>query len=81
MNVVQISKQDQEQTFEMLSAVLWLGNISFGVVEHDNHAVVDENEGNSFLLDLNFLLGSFMLVINVCLLLQSSLNKRLCHST
>ncbi|KAG0563594.1 hypothetical protein KC19_8G043800 [Ceratodon purpureus] len=44
MNVVQISKEDQELTFEMLSAVLWLGNITFSVVEHDNHAVVDENE-------------------------------------
>jgi hypothetical protein len=48
MNVVQISKEDQEQSFEMLSAVLWLGNINFCVVEHDNHVVVEENEGNLF---------------------------------
>ena len=48
MNVVQISKEDQEQSFEMLSAVLWLGNISFCVTEHDNHVVVEENEGNFF---------------------------------
>lgn len=45
MNVVQISKEDQEQSFEMLSAVLWLGNINFRVVEHDSHAVVDDNDG------------------------------------
>lgn len=45
MNVVQISKEDQEQSFEMLSAVLWLGNITFRVVEHDSHVVVDDNDG------------------------------------
>lgn len=45
MNVVQISKEDQEQSFEMLSAVLWLGNITFRIVEHDNHVVVDDSDG------------------------------------
>ena len=44
--MVQISKEDQEQSFEMLSAVLWLGNINFCVVEHDNYVDVVENEGN-----------------------------------
>jgi myosin-5 len=44
MNVVQISNEDQEQAFEMLSAVLWLGNITFHIVDHDN-VIVDENEG------------------------------------
>ncbi|CAK9264759.1 unnamed protein product [Sphagnum jensenii] len=43
MNVVQISNEDQEQAFEMLSAVLWLGNITFHIVDHDN-VIVDENE-------------------------------------
>lgn len=45
MNVVQISKEDQAQAFEMLSAVLWIGNITFRNAENDNHVVVDENEG------------------------------------
>lgn len=45
MNVVQISKEDQAQAFEMLSAVLWIGNITFRNVENDNHVVVDESEG------------------------------------
>jgi myosin-5 len=44
MNVVQISNEDQEQAFEMLSAVLWIGNITFHIVDHDN-VIVDENEG------------------------------------
>lgn len=46
LNVVQISQEDQEQIFEMLSAVLWIGNITFRVIDHDNHVVVNENEGN-----------------------------------
>ncbi|XP_024403089.1 myosin-3 isoform X2 [Physcomitrium patens] len=44
LNVVQISQEDQEQIFEMLSAVLWIGNITFRVIDHDNHVVVNENE-------------------------------------
>ncbi|CAK9214046.1 unnamed protein product [Sphagnum jensenii] len=43
MNVVQISTEDQVEVFQMLSAVLWLGNITFHIMEHDN-VVVDDNE-------------------------------------
>ncbi|WMV13680.1 hypothetical protein MTR67_007065 [Solanum verrucosum] len=44
LDVVHISKEDQESVFSMLAAVLWLGNISFTAVDNDNHAepVVDE---------------------------------------
>nr|ABJ53200.1 myosin VIII-1 [Nicotiana benthamiana] len=44
LNVVHISKEDQESVFSMLAAVLWLGNISFTSVDNENHAepVVDE---------------------------------------
>lgn len=44
LNVVHISKEDQESVFSMLAAVLWLGNISFTAVDNENHAepVVDE---------------------------------------
>jgi myosin-5 len=46
MNVVQISTEDQVEVFQMLSAVLWLGNITFHIMEHDN-VVVDDNEGKA----------------------------------
>ncbi|XP_010249396.1 PREDICTED: myosin-1-like [Nelumbo nucifera] len=44
LNVVHISKEDQDSVFAMLAAVLWLGNISFTVIDNENHveAVVDE---------------------------------------
>ena len=45
MDVVQITKEDQEAAFGMISAVLWLGNITFSVREQDNHVAVDDNEG------------------------------------
>lgn len=48
MNVVQICEEDQEQAFELLSAILWLGNITFCVVEHDNHVVIEDDEGYYF---------------------------------
>ncbi|KAG0602597.1 hypothetical protein M758_10G025900 [Ceratodon purpureus] len=44
MNVVQICEEDQEEAFELLSAILWLGNITFRVVENENHVVVEDNE-------------------------------------
>jgi myosin-5 len=47
MNVVQISEEEQEQAFQLLSAILWLGNIAFRVVENENHVAVEDNEGNS----------------------------------
>ncbi|KAH7423020.1 hypothetical protein KP509_12G036000 [Ceratopteris richardii] len=47
MDVVQISKEDQESAFAMLAAVLWLGNITFRVMDNDNHVYVDDNEAVS----------------------------------
>ncbi|CAK7327540.1 unnamed protein product [Dovyalis caffra] len=44
LDVVQIHKEDQEQAFAMLAAVLWLGNISFQVVDNENHVEVLANE-------------------------------------
>ncbi|XP_057956923.1 myosin-2 [Malania oleifera] len=41
---VQISKEDQEHVFEMLAAVLWLGNISFQVIDSENHVEVVADE-------------------------------------
>ncbi|KAL2541297.1 Myosin-1 [Abeliophyllum distichum] len=44
MDIVHVSKEDQESVFTMLAAVLWLGNVSFTVVDSENHVepVVDE---------------------------------------
>ncbi|KAL0306471.1 UNVERIFIED_CONTAM: Myosin-2 [Sesamum radiatum] len=45
LDTVRICRDDQEQVFEMLAAVLWLGNISFRVIDHENHidVVADED--------------------------------------
>ena len=44
-NTLRIHKESQEQIFEMLAAVLWLGNISFQVIDNENHIEVVDNEG------------------------------------
>ncbi|OMO62400.1 IQ motif, EF-hand binding site [Corchorus olitorius] len=45
LDVVHVSKEDQESVFAMLAAVLWLGNVSFTVIDNENHveAVADES--------------------------------------
>ncbi|KAJ0094985.1 hypothetical protein Patl1_16409 [Pistacia atlantica] len=44
LDIVHVSKEDQESVFAMLAAVLWLGNVSFTVIDNENHveAVADE---------------------------------------
>ncbi|GJN20919.1 hypothetical protein PR202_gb08357 [Eleusine coracana subsp. coracana] len=44
MNIVHISKEDQDNVFAMISAVLWLGDVSFTIIDNENHVeiVVDE---------------------------------------
>lgn len=49
--MVQICKEDKENTFAMLAAVLWLGNISFQVIDNENHVEVLVDEGNIYKLD------------------------------
>ncbi|KAJ7297028.1 hypothetical protein O6H91_Y084700 [Diphasiastrum complanatum] len=44
MDVVQISKMDQDNAFSMLAAVLWLGNVTFSISDSENHVIVDDNE-------------------------------------
>ncbi|XP_022743577.1 myosin-1-like isoform X1 [Durio zibethinus] len=45
LDVVHVSKEDQESVFAMLAAVLWLGNVSFTMIDNENHveAVADES--------------------------------------
>lgn len=44
LNVLEISPDDQENIFRILSAVLWLGNIKFSIVDGERHVRVDNNE-------------------------------------
>ena len=46
LDTVRIGKEDQERIFATLAAVLWLGNISFQVVDNENHIEVVTDEGN-----------------------------------
>ncbi|KAL5825982.1 hypothetical protein ACOSQ3_017817 [Xanthoceras sorbifolium] len=45
LDIVHVSKEDQESVFAMLAAVLWLGNVSFTVIDNESHveAVADED--------------------------------------
>nr|GLL31853.1 IQ motif, EF-hand binding site [Ipomoea trifida] len=45
LDVVHVSKEDQESVFSMLAAVLWLGNISFTVIDSENHVEPVDDEG------------------------------------
>ncbi|XP_072983602.1 myosin-1-like isoform X2 [Typha latifolia] len=45
MDAVHISKEDQDNVFALLAAVLWLGNISFAVIDNENHVEVVADEG------------------------------------
>ncbi|KAL6568824.1 Myosin-1 [Orobanche hederae] len=44
LDIVHVKKEDQESVFAMLAAVLWLGNVSFTVIDSENHVepVMDE---------------------------------------
>ncbi|KAI3869343.1 hypothetical protein MKX03_014521 [Papaver bracteatum] len=44
LDIVQICKEDQENIFTVLAALLWLGNISFQVIDNENHVEVVEDE-------------------------------------
>ncbi|KAF6167645.1 hypothetical protein GIB67_031228 [Kingdonia uniflora] len=52
LDIVQLRTEDQENTFSMLSVVLWLGNISFHVIDNENHVEVVINEGIIYLIVL-----------------------------
>ncbi|XWS27952.1 hypothetical protein CRYUN_Cryun25bG0024500 [Craigia yunnanensis] len=43
-DIVQICKEEQEQVFAMLAAVLWLGNISFQIIDNENHVEPSADE-------------------------------------
>ncbi|KAH7652934.1 Non-specific serine/threonine protein kinase protein [Dioscorea alata] len=45
LDIVKISKEDQEKAFAMLAAVLWLGNIAFTVIDNEDHVEINMSEG------------------------------------
>eukprot|EP00268_Persea_americana_P032470 TRINITY_DN3195_c0_g1_i1.p1 TRINITY_DN3195_c0_g1~~TRINITY_DN3195_c0_g1_i1.p1 ORF type:complete len:974 (-),score=224.12 TRINITY_DN3195_c0_g1_i1:1265-4186(-) len=45
LDIVHISKEDQYNVFAMLAAVLWMGNISFTVIDNENHVEPVADEG------------------------------------
>ncbi|KAL0722905.1 hypothetical protein Bca4012_037504 [Brassica carinata] len=47
LDIVHVSKDDQESVFAMLAAVLWLGNVSFSIIDNENHAEPDSDESLS----------------------------------
>ena len=49
LDIVHINKEDQQSVFAMLAAVLWLGNISFDVIDNENHVEALEDESKYFL--------------------------------
>ncbi|KAL0920474.1 hypothetical protein M5K25_009613 [Dendrobium thyrsiflorum] len=44
MKVVHIRQQDRDNVYAMLAAILWLGNISFNVIDNENHVEVVADE-------------------------------------
>lgn len=47
LDVVHINEEDQQSVFAMLAAVLWLGNISFSVIDNENHVEAVADEGSN----------------------------------
>uniref|UniRef100_A0A803MH59 Myosin motor domain-containing protein n=1 Tax=Chenopodium quinoa TaxID=63459 RepID=A0A803MH59_CHEQI len=44
LDIVRINTEDQERMFAVLTAILWLGNISFQVIDYENHIEVMAGE-------------------------------------
>lgn len=47
LDTLQFTKEDQEHAFGLLAAVLWIGNITFQIIDSENHVEVIANEGNT----------------------------------
>ncbi|KAG7594707.1 IQ motif EF-hand binding site [Arabidopsis thaliana x Arabidopsis arenosa] len=47
LDIVHVSKEDQESVFAMLAAVLWLGNVSFTIIDNENHVEPEQDESLS----------------------------------
>jgi myosin I len=45
MNIIGLTKEEQDDIFRMLAIVLWLGNVQFSEGGDNNSAVVDDENG------------------------------------
>lgn len=45
-DILGISNEDQENVFELLAAILWLGNISFEVIDEEEHVKIVADEAS-----------------------------------
>ncbi|KAL8127187.1 hypothetical protein AgCh_014199 [Apium graveolens] len=89
LSMLNMSKEDQEHVFEVVAAVLWLGNISFQVIDNENQVEVVADEALSMAARL---IGchreELMLALSTCkiqtekdnvakkLILQQAIDKR-----
>ncbi|XVF67035.1 hypothetical protein PTKIN_Ptkin10aG0088700 [Pterospermum kingtungense] len=64
LNVVHVSKEDQESVFAMLTAVLWLGNVSFTMIDNENHV---ETVADESLINVAKLIGCDTVDLNLAL--------------
>ncbi|KAL0835232.1 hypothetical protein Bca101_087121 [Brassica carinata] len=66
-NIVQIPQEYQERAFALLAAVLWLGNVSFEVIDNENHVDVVADEA---VTNVAMLMGcdskELMVVLSTC---------------
>ncbi|CAH8317860.1 unnamed protein product [Eruca vesicaria subsp. sativa] len=66
-NIVQIPEEYQERAFALLAAVLWLGNVSFEVIDNENHVDVVADEA---VTNVAMLMGcnpeELMVVLSTC---------------
>ncbi|XP_023635551.1 myosin-4 isoform X2 [Capsella rubella] len=66
-NIVQIPQEYQERAFALLAAVLWLGNVSFKVVDNENYVEVVADEA---VTNVAMLMGcnakDLMVVLSTC---------------
>ncbi|KAI8584101.1 hypothetical protein K450DRAFT_218149 [Umbelopsis ramanniana AG] len=55
MNVVGLSKEEQDEIFKMLAIILWLGNVQFAEGDDGNSAIADTDVTNfvAYLLEVN----------------------------
>ncbi|XP_071692062.1 myosin-2-like isoform X2 [Rutidosis leptorrhynchoides] len=86
LDTLEISLQDQENVFELLGAILWLGNISFEIIDEEEHVeVVDDEASQSAARLMGCNMDDLMLILSTCgthddmvepLTLQQANNKR-----
>lgn len=50
LDALKISNEDQERVFKLLAAILWLGNVSFEVIDLENRVAVVTDEGTFSIL-------------------------------